>query len=88
MIQGVALTAGFHPSFVPADKGFDSGDCRQYPVRQGVMPVIPPGSNRKNLQDYDCHIYNGLSGSKNEMSTVPDIEKQRLQMEKRCRREI
>ena len=55
--QGEALTFGFHPSFVPADKGYDSEDYRQYLIRQGAIPVIPPRSNRKNPQDYDRHIY-------------------------------
>jgi len=55
--QAEALTAGFRPGAVPADKGYDSDPYRQYLQERGIVPVIPPRSNRKNPQDYDRHLY-------------------------------
>jgi transposase len=55
--QAETLTAGFFPSAVPADKGYDSDPYRQYLRDRRIIPVIPPRSNRKNPQGYDRDIY-------------------------------
>jgi len=55
--QAEALTTGFRPGSVPADKGYDSDPYRQYLRDRGIVPVIPPRSNRINPQDYDRHVY-------------------------------
>ena len=40
-----------------ADKGYDSQGFGQYILDQGMSPVIPPRSNRKEPQAYDAHLY-------------------------------
>ena len=40
-----------------ADKGYDSQEFRQYILEQGMSPVIPPRSNRKEPQAYDAYLY-------------------------------
>jgi len=55
--QAEALTDNFTAAAVPADKGYDSDQFRQYLQQRGTVPVIPPRSNRKNPQDYDRHLY-------------------------------
>ena len=57
MTQAEALTADFRPGTVPADKGYDSDPYRQFLKDRGIVPVIPPRSDRKNPQDYDRHLY-------------------------------
>jgi len=55
--QAEALTSGFQPGAVTADKGYDSDSYRQYLQDRGIAAVIPPRSNRNNPQDYDRHLY-------------------------------
>ena len=46
--------AGEH---VLADQGYDAQEFRQHILELGMMPVIPPRSNRKEPADYDRHLY-------------------------------
>ena len=41
---------------VLADKGYDAQEFRQHILELGMMPVIPPRSNRKAPADYDRHL--------------------------------
>ena len=40
-----------------ADQGYDAQEFRQHILELGMMPVIPPRSNRKAPADYDRHLY-------------------------------
>jgi len=44
------------PSLI-ADKSYDADDFRQTIKKSRAEPVIPPRSNRKDLYDYDRHLY-------------------------------
>jgi transposase len=39
------------------DKGYDSNHIRDKLQQQGITPVIPPKSNRKETIDYDKGLY-------------------------------
>jgi transposase len=43
--------------YVIADKGYDSDEVRKLVREKGMIPVIPPRSNRKELREYDKYIY-------------------------------
>ena len=51
------LIDGYAGEYVLADKGYDSQEFRQYILEQGMSPVIPPRSNRKEPQAYDAYLY-------------------------------
>ena len=55
--QAETLVEGFDSDYVIADKGYDADHFRQLIIAMGAIPVIPPRSNRKNLYDYDDHLY-------------------------------
>ena len=55
--QANALIAGYDSEFVIADKSYDADDFRQTILTSGAEPVIPPRANRKNVYDYDKHLY-------------------------------
>ena len=40
-----------------ADQGYDAQEFRQHILELGMIPVIPPRSNRKAPADYDRHLY-------------------------------
>lgn len=40
-----------------ADKGYDGDAVRQALLLQGILPVIPPKSNRKSPAKCDYHAY-------------------------------
>lgn len=39
------------------DKGYDGDAVRQALLLQGILPVIPPKSNRKSPAKCDCRAY-------------------------------
>jgi len=39
------------------DKAYDSNDLIEKLKQQGLIPVIPPKTNRKEQRQYDEHIY-------------------------------
>jgi transposase len=51
------LIADYKADFVIADKSYDADDFRQTIRDSGAEPVIPPRTNRKELYDYDKHLY-------------------------------
>ena len=55
--QAEELIAGYAGEHVLADKGYDAQEFRQHILDLGMMPVIPPRSNRKEPADYDRHLY-------------------------------
>ena len=59
--QAEELIAGYAGEHVLADQGYDAQEFRQHILELGMMPVIPPRSNRKEPADYDWHLYRGAS---------------------------
>ena len=55
--QAEELIAGYAGEHVLADKGYDAQEFRQHILELGMIPVIPPRSNRKAPADYDRHLY-------------------------------
>ena len=55
--QAEGLIAGYAGEHVLADKGYDAQEFRRHILELGMMPVIPPRSNRKAPADYDRHLY-------------------------------
>ena len=55
--QAEELIAGYAGEHVLAEKGYDAQEFRQHILDLGMMPVIPPRSNRKEPADYDRHLY-------------------------------
>ena len=39
------------------DKAYDSYDIREHLIKQDIVPVIPPKSNRLVSLDYDKNLY-------------------------------
>ena len=46
------MIAGYAGEHVLADKGYDAQEFRRHILELGMMPVIPPRSNRKEPADY------------------------------------
>ena len=60
--QAEGLIAGYAGEHVLADQGYDAQEFRRHIPELGMMPVIPPRSNRKEPADkepadYDRHLY-------------------------------
>lgn len=55
--QAEALLADDQADYVIADKSYDDDDFIRLIQSRGAVPVIPPRANRKELRDYDKHIY-------------------------------
>ena len=55
--QAYGLIDGIKSEYVIADRGYDSRQFRERIVETGATPVIPPRSNRRELQPYDEHLY-------------------------------
>ncbi|OSQ34767.1 transposase [Thalassospira sp. MCCC 1A01428] len=55
--KGLELIAGFRPSHVLADKGYDSQEILDAITAMEAVAVIPPRSNRKQQREYDKEIY-------------------------------
>ena len=51
--QAEELIAGYAGEHVLADQGYDAQEFRQHILELGMMPVIPPRSNRKAPADYE-----------------------------------
>jgi transposase len=57
VIQASALVAGWQPSHVIADKGYDSQAFVDGIEQVGAIAVIPPRSSRKSPRAYDVELY-------------------------------
>jgi transposase len=51
------LIDGLPADFLIADKGYDSQAVLEMARARGMEPVIPPRKNRKDLREYDKHLY-------------------------------
>ena len=48
---------GIDEQYLLADEGYDTDAVIAQAEKQGMEPVIPPHKNRKQLRDYDKHLY-------------------------------
>jgi transposase len=55
--QASALVAGWQPSHVIADKGYDSQAFVESIEQAGALAVIPPRAGRKSPRAYDVELY-------------------------------
>ncbi len=55
--QAPALMEGLAAEHLLADRGYDSNEMVAAALAQGMNPVIPPRSNRKQPREYDRYLY-------------------------------
>ena len=55
--QAEELISGYEGEYVIADKGYDSQQFLRSISDSGMVAVIPPRSNLKELRSYDAHLY-------------------------------
>ena len=48
---------GFHAQHLLADRGYDTNEILEQAELQGMSPVIPPKSNRREQRVYDKELY-------------------------------
>jgi transposase len=51
------LIEGVSAQHLLADRGYDTNQLINQANRQGLIPVIPPKSNRREQRDYDRYLY-------------------------------
>lgn len=55
--QAYILIEGVQATYALMDKAYDADKLIEQLKHQGIIPVIPPKSNRKEPREYDKHIY-------------------------------
>ena len=55
--QAYVLVEGVQATYALMDKAYDADKLIEQLKLQGIIPVIPPKSNRKKFREYDKHIY-------------------------------
>ena len=55
--QAIALIEDIEAEHLLADKGYDSNQIVEAALAQGMNPVIPPRSSRKEPRAYDRDLY-------------------------------
>ena len=55
--QAYNLIEGRQATYALMDKAYDANKLIDQLKEQDIIPVIPPKSNRKELRDYDEHVY-------------------------------
>jgi transposase len=55
--QAKDLTAEYDFERVIADRAYDADDFIEYVEDKGGESVIPPRRNRKEIREYDAHLY-------------------------------
>ena len=55
--QAYVLVKGVQAAYALMDKAYDADKLIEQLKLQGIIPVIPPKSNRKKFREYDKHIY-------------------------------
>ncbi len=51
------LIEGIQAKYALMDRAYDADKLIEQLKQQGIIPVIPPKSNRKEVREYDRHIY-------------------------------
>ncbi len=51
------LIEGIPAEYLLADRGYDTDEILHQAQDAGMIPVIPPKKNRKQLRDYDKELY-------------------------------
>lgn len=55
--QAYVLVEGVRATYALMDKAYDADKLIEQLKNQGIIPVIPPKSNRKEPREYDRHVY-------------------------------
>ena len=55
--QAYILIKGVRATYALMDKAYDADKLIEQLISQGIIPVIPPKSNRKEPREYDKHMY-------------------------------
>ncbi|MEJ2528377.1 MAG: IS5 family transposase [Sulfurovaceae bacterium] len=55
--QAYVLIEGVQATYALMDKAYDADKLIEQLKRQGIIPVIPPKSNRKEMREYNKYIY-------------------------------
>jgi transposase len=55
--QAGRLIEGITAEYLLADRAYDTNDILEQAGKQGMEPVIPPKSNRKEQREYDKELY-------------------------------
>jgi transposase len=55
--KAAELTQEIKAKYLLADKAYDSNEIIKNAEKQGMIPIIPPKSNRKTPRSYDREIY-------------------------------
>jgi transposase len=55
--QAGALIEGIAAEVLLADRGYDSNEIVAAAMRNGMKVCIPPKRNRKEMREYDAHLY-------------------------------
>jgi len=55
--QSYTLIEGVKANYALLDKAYDADKLIEQLIQQGIIPVIPPKSNRKEPRECDQHIY-------------------------------
>jgi len=55
--QAYVLIEGVKATYALMDKAYDADKLIEQLIAQGIIPIIPPKSNRKEPREYDAHIY-------------------------------
>ena len=55
--EAEALLAGRQATYGIMDKAYDADSVLNRMELQGIIPVIPSKSNRKNQREYERHVY-------------------------------
>ena len=55
--QAYTIIKGVSATYALMDKAYDADKLIEQLKQQGIIPVIPPKSNRKEPREYDRHIY-------------------------------
>ena len=55
--QAETLVVGYEFDYLLADRSYDADPFLALLLARGAIPVIPPRRNRKQLRQYDKHIY-------------------------------
>ena len=55
--QAEPLINGINAQYLLADKAYDVNAIINFVIKNGMTPVIPSKSNRKEKRDYDKYLY-------------------------------